>query len=56
MREDYFPSESVFAEDLNYSSLRLITCHGKWRRSVQRYTDNLVVYARPINNQLPTPR
>jgi sortase (surface protein transpeptidase) len=43
--QDSFPTEKVYAPTV-YPSLRLITCSGIFDRGAQRYSHNLVVYAR----------
>jgi sortase (surface protein transpeptidase) len=43
--QDEFPSEKVYGMT-NEPELRLITCTGTFNRGEQRYTHNLVVYAR----------
>lgn len=42
-----FPTAAVYG-DLPYAGLRLITCSGNYERGVQRYSHNLVVYARLV--------
>ena len=42
--KDAFPSERVYAPTTG-PSLRLITCGGRFDRSVRSYEDNVVVYA-----------
>lgn len=46
--QDDFPSEKVYG-NLEYSGLRLITCTGTYSRLKGHYSDNLVVYAKLIN-------
>lgn len=43
--QDTFPTEKVYGHT-PYPSLRLITCSGIYKKDTQRYTHNLVVYAR----------
>ncbi len=43
--QDEFPAEKVYTPT-SYASLRLITCSGIYKKGEQRYTHNLVVYAR----------
>jgi len=43
--QDEFPTEKVYTPT-SYASLRLITCSGIYKKGEQRYTHNLVVYAR----------
>ncbi len=49
-RQDAFPTAKVYG-DLPYAGLRLITCSGTFVRGEQRYTHNLVVYARLVSIQ-----
>ena len=42
-----FPTARVYG-NLNYAGLRLITCTGIYVRGSQRYTHNLIVYARLV--------
>ncbi len=41
-----FPTEQVYAPTLS-SSLRLVTCGGRFDRAVGSYRDNVIVYAEP---------
>ncbi len=43
--QDKFPTELVYGQ-IDYPGLRLVTCSGTFNRAEQRYTKNLVVYAR----------
>lgn len=43
-----FPTAKVYS-DLPYAGLRLITCSGYFDRGTQRYSHNLVVYARLVD-------
>lgn len=43
-----FPTARVYG-DINYAGLRLITCTGIYVRGTQRYTHNLIVYARLVS-------
>ncbi len=43
--QDAFPAEEVY-ERTDYPSLRLITCTGTYNHGTQRYSHNLVVYAK----------
>lgn len=45
--QDDFPNEIVYG-DISYAGLRLVTCMGTFDRKVQRYSHNLVVFARLI--------
>lgn len=42
-----FPTAEVYG-DLDYPGLRLITCSGSYNRGVQRYSHNLIVYAKLV--------
>lgn len=42
-----FPTQSVYG-DIDHAGLRLITCTGTYVRGVNRYTHNLIVYARLV--------
>jgi sortase (surface protein transpeptidase) len=42
-----FPTAEVYG-DIPYAGLRLITCSGTYKRGEQRYTHNLVVYAKLV--------
>lgn len=46
-KQSEFPTARVYG-NLNYAGLRLITCSGIYERGKQRYTHNLVVYARLV--------
>ena len=46
--QDSFPTEAVYGA-VKFAALRLITCAGFYDRSVQRYSDNLIVYAKRIH-------
>jgi sortase (surface protein transpeptidase) len=46
-KQSEFPTEKVYG-NINYAGLRLITCSGIYLKGTQRYTNNLVVYARLI--------
>lgn len=46
-----FPAALVYG-DIEYAGLRLITCSGTYDRGTERYTHNLVVYAKLVS----TPR
>lgn len=46
-KQSEFPTERVYG-NINYAGLRLITCSGIYLKGTQRYTNNLVVYARLI--------
>lgn len=42
-----FPTEKIYG-NINHAGLRLVTCSGIYLRGQQRYTHNLVVYARLV--------
>ncbi len=46
-KQEEFPTEKVYGQT-SYPSLRLITCTGTFKKGEQRYTHNLVVYARLV--------
>jgi hypothetical protein len=43
--QDVFPAEKVYGPT-DYPALRLVTCSGKYDKKSQKYSHNLVVYAR----------
>ncbi|HMA77765.1 MAG TPA: sortase [Candidatus Paceibacterota bacterium] len=43
-----FPTEAVYG-DTNYPGLRLVTCSGTYASDTNRYSHNLIVYARAAN-------
>ena len=45
--QDNFPTAAVYG-DLDYAGLRLITCSGEFIRGEQRYTHNLIVFAKLV--------
>ncbi|TDD39063.1 class F sortase [Actinomadura sp. KC06] len=45
-----FPHKKVFAETLDYSSLRLVTCGGAFDSSTGHYKNNLIVYAKLVQS------
>jgi len=47
IQQSNFPTEQVYG-DINYAGLRLVTCSGVFVRGMQRYTHNLIVYARLV--------
>jgi sortase (surface protein transpeptidase) len=49
-KQEEFPTEKVYTPT-PYPSLRLITCSGTYLHGTQRYTHNLVVYARLVEAQ-----
>jgi len=46
-RQNEFPTVRVYG-DIDHAGLRLITCSGTFVRGEQRYTHNLIVYARLV--------
>ncbi|MBC6456851.1 class F sortase [Actinomadura sp. HBU206391] len=44
-----FPTERVYGEDIDYSSLRLVTCGGSFNSQTRHYTDNVIAYSRLIS-------
>lgn len=42
-----FPTAKVYG-DLNFAGLRLITCTGTFEKGEQRYTHNLIIYAKLV--------
>lgn len=44
-----FPTKQVYG-DLDYAGLRLITCSGTFDRGIQRYSHNLIVFARLVTD------
>jgi len=48
-----FPTEKVYGT-VSYPALRLITCTGKYIKGEQRYTQNLVVYAKLVEPSATT--
>ncbi len=47
VKQSEFPTEAVYG-NINYAGLRLITCSGVYSKGTQRYSHNLVVYARLV--------
>ncbi|WP_019631355.1 class F sortase [Actinomadura atramentaria] len=45
-----FPGEKVYAEDLDYAALRLVTCGGAFDASTGHYVDNTIAYARLVGS------
>jgi hypothetical protein len=45
-----FPTEKVYS-DLEYPGLRLITCTGTYDKGIQRYSHNLIVFARLLEDE-----
>lgn len=46
--QNAFPTTKVYG-DIDHAGLRLITCSGIYVRGAQRYTHNLIVYARLVD-------
>lgn len=46
-RQSAFPTARVYG-DIDHAGLRLITCSGIYERGKQRYTHNLIVYAKLV--------
>jgi Sortase domain len=44
-----FPAQQVYAEDLDYPSLRLITCGGAFNPSTGHYVDNVIAFTRMVS-------
>ncbi len=49
-KQSEFPTELVYG-NINYAGLRLITCSGIFSKGEQRYSHNLVVYARLVDGK-----
>lgn len=47
--QDEFPTRDVYG-DIDHAGLRLITCSGTYDRGVQRYSHNLIVFARLLDD------
>lgn len=47
-KQSDFPTKRVYG-NINHAGLRLITCTGLYLKEKQRYTNNLVVYARLVD-------
>lgn len=47
--QDEFPTREVYG-DIDHAGLRLITCTGTYNHGIQRYSHNLIIYAR-LENQ-----
>lgn len=45
--QNTFPTSAVYG-DIDHAGLRLITCSGRFDRGVQRYSHNLIVFARLV--------
>jgi LPXTG-site transpeptidase (sortase) family protein len=48
--KDAFPHKKVFGEDIDYSSLRLVTCGGAFDAASGHYRDNLIAFARLVKS------
>ncbi|GLZ04604.1 class F sortase [Actinomadura sp. NBRC 104412] len=46
--KDAFPHKKVFGEQIDYSSLRLVTCGGAFDPSSGHYKNNIIVYAKLV--------
>ncbi|WP_225993105.1 class F sortase [Actinomadura rudentiformis] len=46
--KDSFPGEKIYAEDLDYAALRLVTCGGTFDTTRGHYSDNVIAYARLV--------
>ncbi|MEW2359834.1 class F sortase, partial [Spirillospora sp. NPDC029432] len=46
--KDAFPHRKVFGEDIDYSSLRLVTCGGAFDAATGHYRNNLIVFAKLV--------
>jgi LPXTG-site transpeptidase (sortase) family protein len=44
-----FPTERVYGEKIDYSSLRLVTCGGSFNTRTRHYDDNVIAYARLVS-------
>ncbi|MDL4774835.1 class F sortase [Actinomadura xylanilytica] len=44
-----FPGEKVYAEDLDYAALRLVTCGGAFDAGTGHYVNNTIAYARLVD-------
>jgi hypothetical protein len=49
-----FPTDLVFGS-IDHAGLRLITCGGAFDQSIQHYTDNVVVFAKLVNDRPTRP-
>jgi sortase (surface protein transpeptidase) len=47
-RQNDFPTAQVYG-DIDHAGLRLITCSGTFSRGIQRYSHNLIVFARLVS-------
>ncbi len=45
-----FPGERIYAEDLDYAALRLVTCGGDFDRGTGHYVDNVIAYTRLVRD------
>ncbi|MFG2002778.1 class F sortase [Spirillospora sp. NPDC048911] len=43
-----FPNEKIYAEDLDYAALRLVTCGGMFDASKRHYAENVIAYTRLV--------
>ncbi|MFC4911910.1 class F sortase [Actinomadura gamaensis] len=45
-----FPGEKIYAEDLDYAALRLVTCGGDFDSDTGHYVDNVIAYTRLVES------
>lgn len=45
-----FPGERIYAEDLDYAALRLVTCGGDFDGGTGHYVDNVIAYTRLVRS------
>ncbi|GAA2586990.1 class F sortase [Actinomadura fulvescens] len=43
-----FPGEKIYAEDLDYAALRLVTCGGTFDTGAGHYSENVIAYTRLV--------
>jgi sortase family protein len=46
--KNQFPGQQIYAEDIDYPSLRLVTCGGRFNPRTGHYEDNVIAFARLI--------
>ncbi|SEG10103.1 Sortase family protein [Thermomonospora echinospora] len=46
--KDRFPGELIYAEDIDYSALRLVTCGGAFDSRSGHYVDNVIAFTRLV--------
>jgi LPXTG-site transpeptidase (sortase) family protein len=54
LQKTAFPTTKVYGKTPN-STLRLVTCGGKWDRKTKHYVDNTIVYADYVSYKPPPP-